>query len=1070
MKRFYNHILSLLLLIVIGVTGAIAQNVQLDELLTLTTVEQVVSQNIFLSVNSPNETNPHFMAGACSYTSTIGEENVFRFEETGKKSTDGYPTYYLKQVDSNKYFEDYAIPDGYEGSSEAPIPENWGRSFTGLTADKAQAMEFVVCPFQTEDNRSLRDYATDGSSKYSTFGIGNYYYIQNDLSFAGFVISRADYIVSDGGKTVQYLGHMGEPTYTIYQDVNVWHIYGTIKGKNLLLKYNEEYFPNGATLEGLYPVGTEIGTYDQTYYDAAKTVYDEFQAAINNYTLDDDAAQALVDRLVEAMEALKTKGMNGFKPGYYYIHNMSNRTLYSQKVDDVDFLYASNTNYTRPAVPSLDDLKYIWRIDADRDANNALVMTNAASDKSISGVMAAVAGINEGYGFTLRKNGKVKVEFGTAAPAAGNPNKTFTFTSMDWNGNKAQKQFQAKYNDKAVIGWDASDAEDNNFYFTPVEGFTEELKQKFEKFYNVEQGEQTFHFKVDGVEYGSKTVNISSYLDIPTMSFLKNEDINRTSDGYDIICTEKDIPFVAQATFDANTAHWYALNINGESGNYLLSNKGGNTVSTTTISSENSDVLEDAYLWAFVGNLKDGYRIYSKVDQKSLALYRQLMLKKGNGSIFKLYEKADASSFGLYVDEGKLLTRESEDKIVASAEDNNNDRSTFRIQDSKVYVINFAKPFISALTEAPENALWANSYMNNPENRAKYRALFLAANADDATNEQVAALGAENAKLENADLTIPFEEGKYYRLYNAFSGRWLNVTLDAENKSTLYCYSDAEKSVASVVKIKKGRYDDYYDMKVKGLSIETDIVIIADGNKFFFSKYYDGNSLYLGYYPEDISIYYKKHSANFTFGDKYDVTQWFVVPATEVEIAMNKVNEETYASAYLPFPVNGISGAKAYVGKLNDAKDMLNMKRVQGVAKNTGFVLVGDADKATLSIGETTETATSDLKGSNTNIALSSATTDYYEDYLVFGVNEDNVGFYAPSFFIETIPANKAYLETNQLATKAIAMNFGDNTTSIGNATVVANENAPIYDLSGRRVAKTVKGGVYIQNGKKFVK
>ena len=1068
MKRFYNHILSLLLLIVIGVTGAIAQNVLQDELLTLTTVEQVVSQDIFLSVKSPTERYPAFMVGADNYTYTIGNENVFRFEETGKKSTDGYPTYYLKQVASNKFFEDYALPDGTDYSGESPKPD-WGRSFTGLTADKAQAMELVVRPFQTEDYSSLRDYATDGRSKYSTFMLGNHSPMYNDLSFSGFVISRADYIVSDGGKTVQYLGHWGEPTYTIYQDVNVWHIYGTIKGKNLLLKYNEEYFPNGATLEGLYPVGTEIGTYDQTYYDAAKTVYDEFQAAINNYTLDDAAAQALVDRLVEAMEALKTKGLNGFKPGYYYIHNMSNRTLYSQKVNDVDFLYASNTNYTRPAVPSLDDLKYIWRIDADRDANNALVMTNAASGKSISGVMAAVAGINEGYGFTLRKNGKVKVEFGTAAPAAGNPNKTFTFTSMDYNGNKAQKQFQAKYNDKAVIGWDASDAEDNNFYFTPVEGFTEELKEKFEKFYNVEQGEQTFHFKVDGVEYGSKTVNISSYLDIPTMSFLKNEDINRTSDGYDIICTEKDIPFVAQATFDANTAHWYALNINGESGNYLLSNKGGNTVSTTTISPENADVLEDAYLWAFVGNLKDGYRIYSKVDQKSLALYRQLMLKKGNGSIFKLYEKADASSFGLYVDEGKLLTRESEDKIVASAEDNNNDRSTFRIQDSKVYVINYAKPFISALTEAPENALWANSYMNNPENRAKYRALFLAANADDATNEQVAALGAENAKLENANLTIPIEEGKYYRLYNAFSGRWLNVTLDAENNSTLYCYPNTEKSVASVVKFEKIAYEDYYYyMEVKGLSTKEWITIIADGNKFFFSNGY-GRSGYLGYCTEDFSIY-KKHSANFTFDDKYDVTQWFVVPATEVEIAMSKVNEETYASAYLPFPVNGISGAKAYVGKLNDAKDMLNMKRVQGVAKNTGFVLVGDADKATLSIGETTETATSDLKGSNTNIALSSATTDYYEDYLVFGVNEDNVGFYAPSFFIETIPANKAYLETNQLATKAIAMNFGDNTTSIGNATVVANENAPIYDLSGRRVAKTVKGGVYIQNGKKFVK
>ena len=1038
---------------VAGVTGAIAQNLQQGDLLT--TVDQVVSQDILL--NSIGQYGTGFAAGTGAYTTTVGNENVFRFEATGKTSADGHPTYYLKHVASGKYFEDYVIPMDNEDSSDAP-KEGWDDP-TGLTADKAQAIELVVCPFQTENAESARDYATPGNNN------------ENDLSFEGFVLTRAEYITREGGdKTIQFLGHLGKPFYSINNETNVWHIYGAdkVKGKDLLLNYNEYYFAGGATLEGLYPVGTEIGTYNQTYYDAAKKVYDEFQAAINNYTLDDAAAQALVDRLIEAMEALKTKGFNGFKPGYYYIHNMSGRTLYSQNVNGVDFLYSSNTNYARPAEPTLDDVKYIWRIDADRDADNALVMTNAASGKSISGVMAAVAGIDEGYGFTLRENGKVKVEFGTAAPAAGNPNKTFTFTSMDYNGNKAQQQFQAKYNDKAVIGWDASDAEDNNFYFTPVEGFTEELKEKFEKFYNVEQGEQTFHFKVDGIEYGSKTVNISSYLDIPTMSFLKNEDINRTSDGYDIICTEKDIPFVAQATFDANTAHWYALNINGESGNYLLSNKGGNTVSTTTISSDNSDVLEDAYLWAFVGNLKDGYRIYSKVDQKSLALYKQLMLKKGNGSIFRLYEKADASSFGLYVDEGKLLTRESEDKIVASAEDNNNDRSTFRIQDSKVYVINFAKPFISALTEAPENALWANSYMNNPENRAKYRALFLAANADDATNEQVAALGAENAKLENADLTIPIEEGKYYRLYSVRnSRRWLNITLDAENNSTLYCNTDAEKAVSSVVNFeRKGiSYGNiYYTMKVKGLLVKDAVWISADGNKFQFSA---GGCLgafesYPGC-PDESQV-----SWGWAKDDYF--AQWFVVPATEVEIAMSKVNEETYASAYLPFPVNGISGAKAYVGKLNDTKDMLNMKRVQGVAKNTGFVLVGDADKATLTIGETTETATSDLKGSNTNIALSSATTDYYEDYLVFGVNEDNVGFYAPSFYIETIPANKAYLETNQLATKAIAMNFGDNTTSIGNATVVANENAPIYDLSGRRVAKTVKGGVYIQNGKKFVK
>ena len=285
---------------VAGVTGAIAQNLQQGDLLT--TVDQVVSQDILL--NSIGQYGTGFAAGTGAYTTTVGNENVFRFEATGKTSADGHPTYYLKHVASGKYFEDYVIPMDNEDSSDAP-KEGWDDP-TGLTADKAQAIELVVCPFQTENDKSARDYATPGNNN------------ENDLSFEGFVFTRAELIPREGGETsVQFLGHLGKPFYSIYQDTNVWHIYSAdkVKGKDLLLNYNEYYFAGGATLEGLYPVGTEIGTYNQTYYDAAKKVYDEFQAAINNYTLDDAAAQALVDRLIEAMEALKTKGMNGFKPG-----------------------------------------------------------------------------------------------------------------------------------------------------------------------------------------------------------------------------------------------------------------------------------------------------------------------------------------------------------------------------------------------------------------------------------------------------------------------------------------------------------------------------------------------------------------------------------------------------------------------------------------------------------------------------------------------------------------------------------------------------------------------------------
>ena len=55
----------------------------------------------------------------------------------------------------------------------------------------------------------------------------------------------------------------------------------------------------------------------------------------------------------------------------------------------------------------------------------------------------------------------------------------------------------------------------------------------------------TYHFKVNGVEYGKKIIGSIWEDSIPTMSFLTNGEITPTSDGYDIACTEKELPFVA---------------------------------------------------------------------------------------------------------------------------------------------------------------------------------------------------------------------------------------------------------------------------------------------------------------------------------------------------------------------------------------------------------------------------------------------------------------------------------------------------------------------------------------------
>lgn len=98
------------------------------------------------------------------------------------------------------------------------------------------------------------------------------------------------------------------------------------------------------------------------------------------------------------------------------------------------------------------------------------------------------------------------------------------------------------------------------------------------------------------------------------------------------------------------------------------------------------------------------------------------------------------------------------------------------------------------------------------------------------------------------------------------------------------------------------------------------------------------------------------------------------------------------------------------------------------------------------------------------------ATTVAANNTYILSQKDGKVNFFALDETKNTINANKAYLVVSALGAQALNFNFG-NTTGIQNAAVEGvNANAPLFDLSGRRVVKAVKGGIYIQNGKKFVK
>lgn len=611
----------------------------------------------------------------------------------------------------------------------------------------------------------------------------------------------------------------------------------------------------------------------------------------------------------------------------------------------------------------------------------------------------------------------------------------------------------------------------------------------------IESKTMTYHYKVDGVEYATRSVQCVDVTtaNVPTIDYLANGTITDNADGSkDVTCTTA-YPFVAQATFDANTAHWYSMAVRAGSGNYLLAAKDNGKVGTITKELLGCpEGIGNEMQWAFVGNLKDGFKLYNKANNKQIVVkqvtetvnnkettYTQFDLADNEGAALKL--RKDNNGFGLYATEGYCFNRFDQDRIAQW--EGFDDGSTFRIQEPNEYVLNYAAQYsLYDDNGAPEGAIGANSYLNVAENLNAFKTAYEAAKAG-ATTETLKALAAQNKKVKDG-LGETIQAGKYYRLVNANSKKTLYF--DASS-GVMKSADNVSKSATSVVKFdnaESGRFRMKLEGKTFGKRVGNNqaITLEADnsGNKGSYKVVQVGTHFAFYDMVSNVSdrsyLHCNGSAANTLFawdaGGINSPSRWFVIPATDVEIDMTTQGDKKYASAYLPFGVSNVAGATAYTGALNAEKNAIDMTATTAVPANTGFVLVGTAEKATLTIGEATAIAGENvLTGTNTGIQLTSGENDNHASYLVFGVNNGTVGFYKPASTLTSIAANKAYINASEISNQAIALNFGNTVTGINAATINNGENnAPIYDLSGRRVWTPVKGGLYIQNGKKLVK
>lgn len=596
---------------------------------------------------------------------------------------------------------------------------------------------------------------------------------------------------------------------------------------------------------------------------------------------------------------------------------------------------------------------------------------------------------------------------------------------------------------------------------------------------------------------------IPAVLNYTTVASMVPETVAEGTTAYTVNLAEN-LPFVKSENVD--NAKWYLMDmhsndqiLNGK--NYMWTYVAADQDVTLPQMVMNGETeITDNMQWCFVGDVVKGFKIYNKAAGSTMTLRKAetgnsaaVMSTTDDHNQFKLYPTttgiANGFCFKLDGDDYYVNTQKPDgfaSKVLRGWNEADGG-STCRVFAPNKFVADAARLYNNLYVKAselPAGAIGTNSYLEEGNNLETLKSQYAAATAENYTTEQVQAL-VETMKKVNAaaanETTV--EAGKYYRLYNAKDKKYLCVR--ATNNAQMTTDASMGKAVSSVVTFadaETGRFRMKVEGKTFGKRIRNDQAITLEednsGAKGSYAVAHTGTTFTFYDYASNVSDRSYLHcnnvwgAGNVVGWDAQGVispSYWHVIEATDVEIDMTTQGDKKYASAYLPFGVSNVAGATAYTGALNAEKNAIDMTATTAVPANTGFVLVGTADKATLTIGEAAAiSGTNALTGSNFNTALTDATR---ANYLVFGVNAGNVGFYAPSSSVTAIPANKAYINASAVAGSAIALNFGNTVTGINAATINNGENnAPIYDLSGRRVWAPVKGGLYIQNGKKLVK
>lgn len=226
---------------------------------------------------------------------------------------------------------------------------------------------------------------------------------------------------------------------------------------------------------------------------------------------------------------------------------------------------------------------------------------------------------------------------------------------------------------------------------------------------------------------------------------------------------------------------------------------------------------------------------------------------------------------------------------------------------------------------------------------------------------------------------------------------------------------------------------------------------------------------------ENGKVAYDAYNTNELVNDKHSTAFRFEEVSHPNTVTFNAVSDvegvSNLATFSAPFATVVPEGVTAYYVSTAD-NTKATMKAIEAgkaIPAKTGVLLTSESADAVTMVPATDETLATIENNKLGNSAGADKTIADGDNAYILAKGANGTAFYKGKVGT-TLGMNKAYLTLNTAgAVEAISMNFGGNVTGINQIVNAGQNNAPVYDLTGRRVVRTVKGGLYIKGGNKFI-